>query len=83
MTVGSATIVGADENAREREPLAVEGEYLAPEFRKGHYHCPRCGVLAPQAWKQLSWRAENQDWHADAWIVHGFSCRAPQVLDYE
>ena len=36
------------------EPLAREGEHVPPAFRKNAYHCPRCGVLTAQDWRQLS-----------------------------
>jgi hypothetical protein len=69
----------SDENEENREPLAREGEHVAPEFQKDHYHCPRCGVLAAQKWIQLGRRASGGYVHEDVWIVECFNCKRSQV----
>src|SRR6476620_4990171 len=36
------------------EPLAQEGEHIAPYLRGGSFHCMHCGVLAQQVWVHLT-----------------------------
>lgn len=37
----------------EQQPLAREGEQVAPELKSDAFHCMHCGVLARQMWKQV------------------------------
>jgi hypothetical protein len=65
----------------EHEPLAREGEYIAPEWEKEAYHCPRCGVLAPQQWERLLYKARYQNsWnYAQAALARCGNCRGEQL----
>jgi hypothetical protein len=40
-------------NGERAEPLAREGEHIAPAVDKEAFHCPWCGVLATQQWREL------------------------------
>ena len=80
----------------EDEPLAREGEHIAPAFEKSAYHCPYCGVLAPQQRDQLRYLARGllrpkrirepdiMDEAAPAWIVRCSNCRRDQYwIEFE
>ena len=41
----------------ELEPLAREGEHVAPRLHGDYFHCMHCGVLAQQEWQTI--RAES------------------------
>lgn len=43
----------SNEDAENAEPLAVEGQHIAPAVDRGAFQCPYCGVLCKQDWKQL------------------------------
>jgi hypothetical protein len=71
--------------SREHEPLAREGEHIAPAFERAADHCPYCGVLAPQQWDEmlrpmrgLPGLDESQHAFAHAWIVRCRNCRQDQ-----
>lgn len=34
------------------QPLAVEGQHVAPTIEGAAFHCPHCGVLASQNWER-------------------------------
>ncbi len=38
---------------QEHQPLAREGEHVAPEIQSKAFHCMHCGVLASQHWVQV------------------------------
>lgn len=52
-SVSQGILIAVDEDAQERQPLAVEGEYVPPAFNASHFHCPLCGVLAQMHWIAL------------------------------
>ncbi|UGS36098.1 DUF4145 domain-containing protein [Capillimicrobium parvum] len=54
-------------------PRIAEGEIVTPTFKSTAFHCPRCGVYAPQEWAQLHYnvRVDYEEWTPTAsngWI---------------
>jgi hypothetical protein len=41
------------EEAQAVEPIAQEGEHIAPHLEGASFHCMHCGVLAQQTWSHL------------------------------
>src|SRR5688572_23208846 len=60
------------------EPIAREGEHVAPEFEKRAYHCPTCGVLAPMNWSQMQYGPSTFTYYAQAWHVQCGNCQGVQ-----
>jgi hypothetical protein len=46
-----------DHDQTSNEPIAREGEHIAPTFQSEAFHCPRCNVLARQVWFELLFRS--------------------------
>jgi Domain of unknown function (DUF4145) len=42
------------------EPLAAEGQHVAPSLKGEAFHCIHCGVLAQQYWQQLMYGAPER-----------------------
>lgn len=58
----------------QREPLAREGEHVAPAFGQQSFHCIHCGVLAVQAWNQLNLRVNPGFYAVDCWRCDCHNC---------
>lgn len=52
----------ADETEETFEPLAREGEHMAPVLDGEAFHCMHCGVLAQQSWYQLGTDRSYVQW---------------------
>jgi hypothetical protein len=67
----------------EPEPLAREGEHVAPVHEGRAYHCPYCGVLAPMYWTRLGFqpvgRPVGSIAFTGAWTARCGVCHREQV----
>src|SRR4051794_24035797 len=67
----------------EMAPIAREGEHVAPAVSLDAYHCPMCGVLAHQEWRQASYPgfrdALNNHPYAPVRLAQCMNCRSVQV----
>lgn len=64
------------QQTEQPQPLAREGEHIAPEFERSQYNCPECGVLAQQFWGQLLTRTGG---FQRVWTVECGNCRKDQI----
>lgn len=62
--------------SEEHEPIAREGEHVAPDYREEAYHCPDCGVLAKQVWHDTYFSSNN---YAPVNLARCTNCRVLQV----
>jgi uncharacterized protein DUF4145 len=58
----------------QREPLAREGEHVAPAFQKDSFHCMHCGVLAGQDWVQLIVGLGYPVLRSECWRCRCYNC---------
>jgi hypothetical protein len=56
------------------DPIAREGEHVAPAFEAKAYHCPLCGVLATMKWSRMTY----DNYFAEAWHVRCGNCKETQ-----
>lgn len=64
---------------QELEPLAREGEHVAPTLRGAAFHCLHCGVLSTQGWRQLQIQWGASDAPVDYWWCRCNNCREVSI----
>jgi hypothetical protein len=62
----------ADEG-EERDHQIGAGDYVAPVLNRKAFHCPHCGVYAPQEWEHLTLYGGTHPSHA--WRGECFNCK--------
>ena len=61
------------------EPLAREGEHVAPAFKQKAFHCIHCGVLTAQEWEELQRMIGTTPFGTDCWECRCENCRKKSI----
>jgi len=59
----------------QHQPLAREGDHLAPSIQGAAFHCMHCGVLATQSWEQ----AKTTHRYLDYWLCICSNCQGKSL----